>query len=50
MTLGHISGCDESLALAIIDAKGISPLKDALINEPEDYLKAAAAWSLGMIG
>ena len=30
--------------------KGIAPLKDALINEPEDHLKAAAAWSLGQIG
>ena len=50
MTLGYISAFDESLAMAVIVSKGISPLKDALINEPEDHLKAAAAWSLGQIG
>ena len=26
---------------------GIAPLKDALIKEPDDLIKAAAAWSLG---
>ena len=50
MTLGYISAFDESLAMAVIVSKGIAPLKDALINEPEDHLKAAAAWSLGQIG
>eukprot|EP00418_Pyrodinium_bahamense_P044509 CAMPEP_0179190602 /NCGR_PEP_ID=MMETSP0796-20121207/94644_1 /TAXON_ID=73915 /ORGANISM="Pyrodinium bahamense, Strain pbaha01" /LENGTH=476 /DNA_ID=CAMNT_0020894777 /DNA_START=123 /DNA_END=1553 /DNA_ORIENTATION=+ len=39
-----------TLALAVVVSKGIPPLKDALINEPEDHLKAAAAWSLGQIG
>merc|ERR1712003_356559 len=29
---------------------GIPPLKDAVINEPEDHIKAASAWSLGQIG
>merc|ERR1712224_800208 len=38
------------LALAVVVSKGIPPLKDALINEPEDHLKAASAWSLGQIG
>jgi hypothetical protein len=47
MTLGYISAFDDSLAMAVIVSKGISPLKEALINEPEDHLKAAAAWSLG---
>lgn len=50
MTLGYISAFDESLALTIISSRGIAPLKDALINEPEDHIKAAAAWSLGQIG
>lgn len=50
MTLGYISAFDESLAQAVIVSKGIAPLKDALINEPEDHLKAASAWSLGQIG
>mmetsp|Transcript_17153 Transcript_17153/g.8108 ORF Transcript_17153/g.8108 Transcript_17153/m.8108 type:complete len:80 (+) Transcript_17153:953-1192(+) len=50
MTLGYISAFDESLAMGVIVSKGISPLKDALINEPEDHIKAASAWSLGQIG
>ena len=50
MTLGNISAFDDSLAMAVIVSKGIAPLKDSLINEPEDHLKAAAAWSLGQIG
>ena len=50
MTLGYISAFDESLAMAVNVSKGVAPLKDALINEPEDHLKAAAAWSLGQIG
>merc|ERR1712207_100317 len=29
---------------------GILPLKDSLMNETEDYIRAAAAWSLGQIG
>merc|ERR1711997_131583 len=28
----------------------MGPLKDSLINENEDYIRAAAAWSLGQIG
>ena len=50
MTLGYISAFDESLAMGVIVSKGIAPLKDALINEPEDHIKAASAWSLGQIG
>lgn len=50
MTLGYISAIDDALAMAVIVSKGIAPLKDALINEPEDHLKAASAWSLGQIG
>mmetsp|Transcript_77004 Transcript_77004/g.212797 ORF Transcript_77004/g.212797 Transcript_77004/m.212797 type:complete len:508 (-) Transcript_77004:183-1706(-) len=50
MTLGYIAAFSETLALAVVVSKGIPPLKDALINEPEDHLKAAAAWSLGQIG
>jgi len=47
ITLGYISAFDESLAMAVIAAKGIPPLKDALIKEPDDFVKAAAAWTLG---
>mmetsp|Transcript_94619 Transcript_94619/g.305485 ORF Transcript_94619/g.305485 Transcript_94619/m.305485 type:complete len:507 (+) Transcript_94619:71-1591(+) len=50
MTLGYIAAFTETLALAVVVSKGIPPLKDALINEPEDHLKAASAWSLGQIG
>eukprot|EP00439_Symbiodinium_sp_Y106_P046969 s4489_g6.t1 len=50
MTLGYIAAFSETLALAVVVSKGIPPLKDALINEPEDHLKAASAWSLGQLG
>ena len=50
MTLGYISAYDESLAQKIINLKAVEPLKDALINEPEDYIRAATAWTLGKIG
>merc|ERR1711957_848366 len=50
MTLGYISAFSETLALAVVVSKGIPPLKDALISEPEDDIKAASAWSLGQIG
>ncbi len=47
ISLGYISAFDESLAMEVIAAKGIAPLKDALIKEPDDLVKAAAAWTLG---
>merc|ERR1719229_2088823 len=50
MALGYIGAFSDTLALAIIIHQGILPLKDALVNEPEDYIKAASAWSLGQIG
>ncbi|CAE7943318.1 SPAG6 [Symbiodinium sp. KB8] len=50
MALGYISAYSESLALAVIVAKGVPALKDALINEPEDHIKAATVWTLGQIG
>lgn len=50
MALGYISAFAETLALAVIVSKGVPPLKDALISEPEDHIKAAAAWSLGQLG
>eukprot|EP00002_Diphylleia_rotans_P003632 TRINITY_DN1250_c0_g1_i3.p1 TRINITY_DN1250_c0_g1~~TRINITY_DN1250_c0_g1_i3.p1 ORF type:complete len:454 (+),score=101.09 TRINITY_DN1250_c0_g1_i3:71-1432(+) len=50
MTLGYISAFSETLALAVIVSKGISPLVNALTTEVEDHIKAASAWSLGQIG
>lgn len=50
MTLGYIAAFSETLARAIIVAHGVVPLKDVVVNEPEDHIKAAAAWSLGQLG
>ncbi|KAJ3386132.1 Sperm-associated antigen 6 [Entophlyctis sp. JEL0112] len=50
MTLGYIAAFSETLALAIILAKGVSPLGQALVAETEEHIKAACAWSLGQIG
>ena len=50
MAIGYIAAFSETLALAIIVSKGVSPLKEALVTEPEDHIKAASAWSLGQIG
>jgi hypothetical protein len=49
ITLGYISAFDETLAMGVIQAKGIPPLKEALTNE-NDSIRAAAAWSLGHMG
>lgn len=50
MALGYIAAFSEAMALAIIVAKGVAVLKDALLNEPEDHVKAATVWTLGQIG
>jgi len=50
MTLGYIAAFSETLALAVIVSKGVAPLVNALVNELEDHLKAASAWSLGQVG
>ncbi len=50
MTLGYIAAFSETLALAIIVHQGILPLKDALITESDDHIRAAAVWSLGQLG
>ena len=50
MALGYISAFSETLALAVIVSKGVEPLKDALIHEPEDHIKAASAWAIGQVG
>lgn len=36
--------------MAIIDGKGITVLKDSLIQVPDDLVKGASAWALGQIG
>lgn len=50
MALGYIAAFSEAMALAIIVAKGVPALKDALVNEPEEHIKAATVWTLGQIG
>lgn len=50
MTLGYTAAFSETLALAVIVAKGVAPLAQALVTEQEEHVKAAAAWSLGQIG
>lgn len=50
MALGYISAFSETLATAVIASKGIGPLFAALVEEPEDHVKSASAWSLGQIG
>lgn len=50
MALGYIAAFSETLALSIIVSKGIAPIKEALVSEREDHIKAASAWTLGQIG
>lgn len=50
ITLGYISAFDETLAMGVISAKGIPPLKEALHKDNNESIKAAAAWSLGQMG
>lgn len=50
MALGYIGAFSETLALSVIVSKGIAPLKEALVVEPEDHLKSASAWTLGQLG
>ncbi|KAI9104655.1 armadillo-type protein [Phlyctochytrium arcticum] len=50
MTLGYVAAFSETLALAVIVAKGVAPLTQALVSEQEEHIKAACAWSLGQIG
>ena len=39
MAVGYIAAFSETLALAIIVSKGVAPLKEALVTEPEDHIK-----------
>ncbi|RKP02524.1 hypothetical protein CXG81DRAFT_29488 [Caulochytrium protostelioides] len=50
MTLGYVAAFLETLALAVIVAKGVPALMDALDDRHPDYIRAAAAWALGQIG
>jgi hypothetical protein len=47
MTLGYIAAFDEHNGMAIINSKGIEPLRETLMKESEDHLRAASCWTLG---
>ena len=49
MNLGYIAAFGETLAAAVVLAKGVTPLAQAL-NDKQEHVKAAAAWALGQIG
>ena len=50
MALGYIAAFSETMAKAVVDAKGISPLIEALKPGNEDHVRYASAWTLGQIG
>lgn len=39
MALGYIAAFSETLALAVIVSKGVAPLVNAVVTEPEDHIK-----------
>lgn len=50
MMLGYVAAHSENLAMAVIISKGVPQLAACLSEEPEDHIKAAAAWALGQVG
>ena len=48
--LGFLGAFSETLALAVVLARGLPALKDALLGEPEAHVKAAAVWAVGQLG
>eukprot|EP01138_Halocafeteria_seosinensis_P011399 gb/GECG01011642.1/.p1 GENE.gb/GECG01011642.1/~~gb/GECG01011642.1/.p1 ORF type:complete len:527 (+),score=70.66 gb/GECG01011642.1/:1-1581(+) len=50
MALGFIGSFSETLSMSVLRANGASVLKEALVNEPEDHIKAACVWALGQCG
>ena len=48
--LGFLCAFGEALALAVILAGGVPALREVLASEPEDHVKAAAAWAAGQLG
>eukprot|EP00794_Sanderia_malayensis_P003063 gene3063-3527_t len=50
MMLGYVGAQSENLAMAVIVSKGVVALALVFAEEPEDHIKAAAAWALGQIG
>ena len=50
LSLGFISAFKDDLAMAVIQAKAINQLRDALQNEPHQHIKSAACYALGHVG
>lgn len=50
VALGYVGAYNEKAAMTIIEAKGVTILKESLIQIPDDLVKGAAAWALGQIG
>ncbi|KAJ3611386.1 hypothetical protein NHX12_021402 [Muraenolepis orangiensis] len=50
MMLGYMAAHTETLAMAVIMAKGVPQLALCLSEEREDHMKAAVAWAIGQIG
>jgi Armadillo/beta-catenin-like repeat len=50
LTLGFMAAYKEDFAQAVIKARAINQLRDALQNEPLQHIKAAACFALGHIG
>lgn len=50
VALGYLGAYSEKSAYSIVEGKGITILKDSLIQVPNDLVKGAAAWALGQIG
>ena len=50
LAIGFIGQFHEKLAMAVIVAHAVAPLRDALQNESLHYVQAAAAWAIGQLG
>lgn len=50
MALGFMASFSETLAMDVLAGSGAAAARDALVNEPEDHVKAAAVWALGHMG
>lgn len=49
MALGYIGAFSETLALAVVSERALMPMVEALKDEPEEHMRAAAAWSIGQV-
>ena len=50
MALGFIAAFSETLSFAVIVEGGVAVLVRGVVEEEEDYMRAACCWALGQIG